>query len=212
MLPCSLPALAPCSSLQQGIRAAHSIYFPCSTHSRFTQQSVTVFWVLFSLCFLQIHYIQSAFLTATEYQVNIFMEVFILTPRHSSSPATARSEPGTAYRCEGHFSSCASLGLQGCWILSAVLPGSHSVPDVLCKSLCLTHSHHPGQARSTTHLWCGVLSLLSQTIYEDTEQHLSHMKFNSTEKTYSIPFNLSFTQLSIIPKQVNSLKACAEGL
>lgn len=116
-----------------GNQSCTQYLFPMQTHGRFMQQSITVLWVSFSLCFLKIHYVHSAFLTATEYQVSIFMEVFILTPRHGSSPATARSEPSTAYGCEDLFSSSALLGLRRRWISSAVLPGSHSVPDVPCN-------------------------------------------------------------------------------
>lgn len=167
--------LCPCSGssllLAAGNQGCTHYLFAMRTHGRFTQESTTVFWVSFSLCFLKIHYIQSAFLTATEDRVGIFMEVFILTPRHGSSPATARSEPGTAYRCKDHFSLCESLSVQQRWILSTLLPSSRSLPDILCKSLHLTHSHHPGQARSTRHLWRDVLSIFSHTVHEDTEQH-----------------------------------------
>lgn len=56
-----------------------------------------MFWVSFSLCFLKIHYTQPEVWIITEYQVNILMEVLILTLRHSSSPATAGSAHGIAY-------------------------------------------------------------------------------------------------------------------
>lgn len=159
--PCH-PALAPLL-LAAGNQSCTQYLFPMQTHGRFMQQSTTVFCVSFSLCFLKVHYIQSAFLIAPEYRVDIFMEVFILTPRHVSSPAAARSEPGTAYGCEDCFASLASLSLQQRWILSTALPSSRSLPDVLCNSLHSTHFHHLGQGRSSRHLWRGVLSLLPRT-------------------------------------------------
>lgn len=39
---------------------------PMQMHSKFMQQSITLFWVSFPLCFLKIHYVQPASLTITE--------------------------------------------------------------------------------------------------------------------------------------------------
>lgn len=161
--------------------------FPTLTCSRLVQQSITVFWVSFSLCFLKIHYTQPEVWIVTEYQVSIFMEVLILTPRHSSSAAAAaRSAPGIAYGCKDCFCSRqVSLSLQQGWISSAALPGSHSPHDVLCSSLHLTYSHLPGQARGTRDLWHGVLSLLhTKTLGSADPTEID------TEKTYTISSNL----------------------
>lgn len=149
------------------------------------QQSIIMFRVSFSLCFLKIHYTQPELWIVTEYRVNIFMEVLILILRQSSSPATAGSAHGIAYGCEDRFSSRLSLGLQRCRISSAALPGSHLPPNILRSSLHLTHSHHPGQARSTRHLWHGVLSLLHTKTLKSTDP-----TGISTEKKCTISSNL----------------------
>lgn len=91
--------------------------FPRQTHSRLMQQSITVFWVSFSLCFQEIRYTQPEVWILTEYQVNIFMEVLILTPKHSSKSQVS------PWHC---------LWMRGSFLLTCVTQPSTTLDFICC--------------------------------------------------------------------------------
>lgn len=78
-------------------------------------------WEFFSLYFLKITYVQlDFFFTVAEYRVNIFMELFILTPRHGFSPSNSQVR---AQHC---------LWMQGWLLLTCVTQPSTTLRFICC--------------------------------------------------------------------------------